>query len=151
VKLWFQVYAPITKTRADKQVGAAQKYTDMSPKEPFDALIQVHGAELVNIRDQVFKACDAYKTVCGSILKIAHEEGKVVFKGYVSGRGDFLKTALKPITSEEILDRFKATMLANKGREVGFCLVMDNPKTVNRFKSKVRLISLFNFVFCLMN
>ncbi|KAH9811586.1 hypothetical protein DFH28DRAFT_1084858 [Melampsora americana] len=136
VKLWFQVYAPIAKTRADKQCGAAQKYTDLSPKAPFDAIIQIHGAELVDVRDQVFDACDAYKTVCGSILKIAHEEGKVIFKGYVAGRGDFLKSALKPITSEDILDRFKATMLDNKGKEVGFRLIMDNPKTVNRLKSK---------------
>ncbi|KAH9822181.1 hypothetical protein DFH28DRAFT_1078502 [Melampsora americana] len=125
VKLWFQVYAPITKTRADQQSQAPQKYTDLLPKEPFDAIIQIHGAELVNLREQAFEACNAYKTVWGLILKIAHEEGKVIFKGYIAGREDFLKSALKPITLEDILNRFKATMLDNKGKE-----------TVNRLKSK---------------
>lgn len=136
VMLWFQVFADIPQSKSEKQAGLAQKYTDLTSDPPFKAVIQIHGAKLVDIKDKVFDACAGYKQACGKLLRDANQEGRLAFKGYVAGRGDFLKTSLKVITSEAVLDRFKATMNNNKGKEVGFKLFMDNPKTVKHLKSK---------------
>ncbi|KAH9809802.1 hypothetical protein DFH28DRAFT_1132925 [Melampsora americana] len=136
VKLWFQVFADIPQSKAEKQAGLAQKYTDLTSNPPFNAIIQIHGAKLIDIKENVFNACADYKKVCGEILRDANHKGRLAFKGYVAGRGDFLKTALKIIASEAVLDQFKATMNDNRGKEVGFRLYMDNPKTVKRLKSK---------------
>ncbi|KAH9814791.1 hypothetical protein DFH28DRAFT_928410 [Melampsora americana] len=136
VKLWFQVFADIPQSKAEKQAGLAQKYTDLTSNPPFNAIIQIHGAKLIDIKENVFNACADYKKVCGKILRDANHKGRLAFKGYVARRGDFLKTALKIIASEAVLDQFKATMNNNRGKEVGFRLYMDNPKAVKRLKSK---------------
>ncbi|EGG09479.1 uncharacterized protein MELLADRAFT_95969 [Melampsora larici-populina 98AG31] len=136
VKLWFHVYTPIPKTKAEKQAGTAQKYIDLTSEPAFNSVIQIHGATLVDVKEAVFDACAEVKAVCGSLLREADLDGKLAFKGYVAGRGPFLKSALKMIASEVVLDQFKETMKANKGKEVDFKLFIDNPKTANRLKSK---------------
>ncbi|EGF96966.1 uncharacterized protein MELLADRAFT_90476 [Melampsora larici-populina 98AG31] len=136
VKLWFHVYTPIPKTKAEKQAGTTQKYINLTSEPAFDSVIQIHGASLVNFKEAVFDACAEVKAVCGSLLREADLAGKLAFKGYVAGRGPFLKSALKFIALEVVLDQFKETMKDNKGKEVGFKLFIDNPKTANCLKSK---------------
>ncbi|KAH9824786.1 hypothetical protein DFH28DRAFT_1143628 [Melampsora americana] len=137
LSLWFRVFILNPLTDAEKQSGTPQTYADYEPPFPFNVLLHVHGVSLEDLKKNLFAACDRHKRACGQLLKIANDHGQLAIKGFVCGGGPFGKSAPPLIPNEASFDLFKATMLERKGKEIGFRLIMDNPKRKARTTSKV--------------
>ncbi|KAH9808056.1 hypothetical protein DFH28DRAFT_911411, partial [Melampsora americana] len=142
VTINFHVYIPNGLSAAEMRSGKPQTYADHAPKEPFLAMIQIHGVSLEALKKSLFKECSLHKKGCGSLLQSADEQGQLSIRCFVHGPGPFCKTTSPQLLDEAIFDEFKIALSSKKGKEVGFRLLMQNPKTTTRTTSKA---SHFNF------
>jgi hypothetical protein len=146
VTINFHAYIANGLSAADMRSGTPQTYADHAPKEPFVAMIQIHGVSLEDLKKSLFTACSAHKKGCGSLLRSADEKGMLVIKCFVFGPGPFCKTASPQLSTETVLDEFKIALSVKKDKEVGFSLLMNNPKTSTRTTSKASQFNLFSLI-----
>ncbi|KAH9820367.1 hypothetical protein DFH28DRAFT_1021303 [Melampsora americana] len=135
-KIGYHVYSPNHQTDAEKRSGVPVTYVDYITKVPFEELIQLHGFTLNDVKESLFKACNENKQPCGDLLRTADDKGNLIFKGYVCNGEAFSKTSMPVIPNEETFEGLKKMIILKKGKEVGFRLLMEDPKKKARTVSR---------------
>ncbi|KAH9811226.1 hypothetical protein DFH28DRAFT_901221, partial [Melampsora americana] len=135
-KLGFRVYIPNPLTNAEKRNGTPQTYSDHLGKPAFDIKVQIHGVDLKNLKISLFKCCNSYKAGCGSLLEVADRHDQVALRCYVTHGGPFGKSLMPLLSMELTYTAFKEMHLKKEGKEIGFSLVMENPRVAARNNSR---------------
>ncbi|EGF97294.1 uncharacterized protein MELLADRAFT_86092 [Melampsora larici-populina 98AG31] len=135
-KLSFKAYIPIPLTDTERRNGLAQTYVDYETEDPIDIVVQLHGVSLTEIKNSLFDMCNTNKNGTGRILKQAENDNQVNFKAYIIQGGVFGKTLTPAIKTDSVFIAFKNMAKTKKGKEMGFRIMMENPKKMARNNSK---------------
>ncbi|KAH9816606.1 hypothetical protein DFH28DRAFT_927356 [Melampsora americana] len=135
-KLAFHVFIANNLTDAQKRSGVPVTYSDHHTKPYFDIMVNIHGRSLLELKTDLFRACNAHRSGCGTLLRDADDEGQVTLKGFINHGEAFGKSLLPVINTELIWDKFKKMMIKKPNNEVGFRFDMINPKTQEQTTSK---------------